>query len=61
MSMSISCAGCGLEYAGGRGLSGLLPRRSDGGPTRATCACSREVVRFHRHAHALLAERRRRP
>src|SRR4051794_27870840 len=25
MSMSISCAGCGLEYAGGRGLSGLLP------------------------------------
>ena len=25
MSMSISCDGCGLEYAGGRGLSGLLP------------------------------------
>src|SRR6058998_2201222 len=27
MSMSISCAGCGLEYAGGRGVSGLLPSR----------------------------------
>lgn len=24
MSMSITCAGCGLEYAGGRGLKGVL-------------------------------------
>jgi predicted NAD/FAD-binding protein len=25
MSMSVSCAGCGLEYAGSRGLRGLFP------------------------------------
>ena len=25
MSMSISCGGCDLEYAGGRGVSGVLP------------------------------------
>ena len=25
MSMSIRCAGCGLEYAGARGLAGLFP------------------------------------
>jgi hypothetical protein len=25
MSMSVSCAGCGLRYAGHRGLGGLLP------------------------------------
>jgi predicted NAD/FAD-binding protein len=27
MSMSISCGGCGLEYAGGRGVGGLLAQR----------------------------------
>ncbi len=26
MSMSITCGGCGLEYAGGRGLKGVLAR-----------------------------------
>lgn len=26
MSMSVRCPGCGLEYAGGRGLTGLFPR-----------------------------------
>ncbi len=26
MSMSIHCAGCGLEYAGGRGLGGIMAR-----------------------------------
>ena len=30
MSMSISCAGCGLEYAGGRGLSGSAADRAHG-------------------------------
>ncbi|MEP6599521.1 MAG: FAD-dependent oxidoreductase [Actinomycetota bacterium] len=54
MSMSIRCGGCRLEYAGGRGLSGLLP-------TMRTLASRRylrmltEVVRFHRRARALLA------
>jgi predicted NAD/FAD-binding protein len=54
MSMSISCGGCGLEYAGGRGLAGLVP------PATALRNASYvrmlgEVVRFHRRARALLA------
>ena len=54
MSMSISCAGCGLEYAGGRGLSGLLPRfRTVARPRYVRLL--REIVRFYRDAHALLA------
>jgi len=54
MSMSIACAGCGLEYAGGRGLSGLLP---SGGAVRNRkyLRMLGEVVRFHRQARALLA------
>ena len=54
MSMSISCAGCGLEYAGGRGVSGLLPTaRTVASPRYLRLL--REVVRFYRHANALLA------
>ena len=54
MSMSISCAGCGLEYAGGRGLSGLLPSwRAVRNPRYL--AMLTEVTRFHRRARALLA------
>ena len=53
MSMSISCAGCGLEYAGGRGLSGLLPSLRTVG-NRSYLRMLTEVVRFHRHARALL-------
>jgi predicted NAD/FAD-binding protein len=54
MSMSISCAGCGLEYAGGRGLSGLLPSWSAVSKPRYLRMLT-EVVRFHRRAHELLA------
>jgi predicted NAD/FAD-binding protein len=54
MSMSISCGGCGLEYAGGRGLSGLLPSLSTIANPRYLRMLS-EVVRFHRRARALLA------
>jgi predicted NAD/FAD-binding protein len=53
MSMSISCGGCGLEYAGGRGVGGLLPSRrtvTNGAYLRMLA----EVVRFHRRAKALL-------
>lgn len=55
MSMSIRCGGCGLEYAGSRGLRGLLadPR------TAARPAYLRmlgDVVRFNRAARALLAD-----
>jgi len=55
MSMSVRCDGCGLEYAGARGLSGLLA-------TPRTLARPRfgwmltEVLRFHRQAKALLAD-----
>jgi uncharacterized protein len=53
MSMSISCGGCGLEYAGGRGVSGLLPSlRTVANPRYLKML--REIVRFHRRARALL-------
>ncbi|MCW2645995.1 MAG: amine oxidase [Pseudonocardiales bacterium] len=53
MSMSISCGGCGLEYAGGKGLSGLLPSvRTVANPRYLRMLG--EVVRFHRRARALL-------
>jgi predicted NAD/FAD-binding protein len=54
MSMSISCGGCGLEYAGGRGLSGLLPSVAALGNPRYLRLLS-EVKRFHRAARRLLA------
>src|SRR5580765_40353 len=55
MSMSIRCDGCGLEYAGGRGLAGILaqPRRIlDGRFLRMLW----QVRRFHRRALAFLRE-----
>ncbi|GAB2853703.1 FAD-dependent oxidoreductase [Actinocorallia aurea] len=51
MSMSVSCAGCGLEYAGARGLRGLFATR----PTRPYLALLSQVPRFHRAARGLLA------
>lgn len=54
MSMSISCGGCGLEYAGGRGMGGLLPSfRAVTNPRYLRMLA--EVRRFHRRAHELLA------
>ncbi|TWD83169.1 putative NAD/FAD-binding protein [Kribbella amoyensis] len=55
MSMSIHCDGCGLEYAGGRGATGILgqPRRSlDPRFLRMLT----EVPRFHRAAREVLAD-----
>jgi uncharacterized protein len=52
MSMSVSCAGCGLRYAGNRGLAGLaagLPR-GRGSYLRMLA----EIPRFHRAARRLL-------
>jgi len=53
MSMSITCEACGLSYAGGRGLRGVLAQ-----PRRVTDArflrMVAEVLRFHRAARALL-------
>jgi uncharacterized protein len=54
MSMSIRCGGCGLEYAGGRGLSGLLPSARAVSNPRYLHMLS-EVTRFHRRARRLLA------
>jgi uncharacterized protein len=53
MSMSVRCAGCGLQYAGHRGWRGLLP-----GLPRGRARYTRmltEVPAFHRRARALLA------
>ncbi|MFG2887861.1 NAD(P)/FAD-dependent oxidoreductase [Streptomyces sp. NPDC048297] len=54
MSMSVRCEGCGLEYAGARGLRGLLaqPRNTLRGSYLRMLA---EVPRFHRAARRLLA------
>jgi uncharacterized protein len=52
MSMSVSCAGCGLEYAGQRGPGGLAA-----GLRRGRLRYARmlgEVLRFHRQARRLL-------
>ncbi|GAB3483535.1 NAD(P)/FAD-dependent oxidoreductase [Nocardiopsis coralliicola] len=53
MSMSVHCAGCGLEYAGARGAAGLLPGLR--GPARRPFArMLTEIPAFHRAARALL-------
>lgn len=53
MSMSIRCEGCGLEYAGGRGLAGLLPTWRTARHPRYLAMLA-GVVRFHRRARAAL-------
>lgn len=52
MSMSISCAGCGLEYAGGRGAGALFA--SPGTARPAYLRMLAEVPLFHRAARRLL-------
>jgi uncharacterized protein len=53
MSMSVRCEGCGLEYAGGRGVRGILaqPHRV---ADRRFVRMLREVKQFHRSASAFL-------
>ena len=55
MSMSVRCDGCGLEYAGGRGLRGILaqPRRLLDPDFLRTLL---QVRRFQRRASAFLRE-----
>ena len=55
MSMSVRCGGCGLEYAGARGIGGLFPVARRLREPRYLRMLG-EVVRFHRRARALLAE-----
>ncbi len=54
MSMSVRCDGCGLQYAGARGLTGLFaqPRNVLRGPYLRMLA---EVPTFHRAARGVLA------
>jgi predicted NAD/FAD-binding protein len=54
MSMSVRCLGCGLEYAGGRGLAGLFPRLANLARPRYLRMLG-EITRFHRHARRELA------
>ena len=54
MSMSVRCAGCGVEYAGARGLRGLLARPRSLVRGRYLRMLT-EVPRFHRQARRLLA------
>ncbi len=54
MSMSVRCEGCGLEYAGARGPSGLFPRAGNALRPRYLAMLA-EVPAFHRRARRLLA------
>jgi predicted NAD/FAD-binding protein len=55
MSMSVRCDGCGLEYAGARGLGGLVARAEVLRRGRYLRLLA-EVPRFHRLARRLLAD-----
>ncbi len=57
MSLSVSCAGCGLEYAGARGLRALWPNRSRAGVDYLRMLG--DLPRFHRAANRLLRTARR--
>lgn len=54
MSMSVACGGCGLEYAGGTGGSGIVAQPARLADPRYVRLLA-EVPRFHRRARALLA------
>lgn len=54
MSMSVACGGCGLEYAGARGLAGLFAQRRSL-TNLPYLRMLLEVTKFHRHAHRVLA------
>ena len=55
MSMSVSCAGCGLEYAGSKGVSGLFPTARNLTDTDYLRTLA-EVRRFHRHGARIAAD-----
>ncbi len=55
MSMSVRCDGCGLEYAGARGLGGIFAQPANAANPRFLRMLV-EVKRFHRHAHRVLRQ-----
>ena len=54
MSLSVRCDGCGLEYSGGQGFSGIAPSMRVAARPRYLRMLT-EVARFHRHARSVLA------
>ena len=54
MSMSVRCDGCGLEYAGAKGIGGIFARSANAADPRFLRMLV-EVKRFHRAARRLLA------
>ncbi|HEY5879979.1 MAG TPA: FAD-dependent oxidoreductase [Nakamurella sp.] len=54
MSMSVRCDGCGLEYAGAKGLGGLFAQPSSLARPRYLAMLA-QVKYFHRRARAVLA------
>ncbi len=59
MSMSVRCEGCGLEYAGSRGLRGLLPDARVPGPAAVPGHARRRPRLLPRGAAAAGRSRRR--
>lgn len=53
MSMSVTCDGCGLEYAGAKRLDGLFAQRRNLARPQYLSMLA-QVARFHRSAHRLL-------
>lgn len=57
MSLSVSCEGCGLEYAGARGVRALWPSGSRRGADHVRMLL--DIPRFHRAARRLVSVARR--
>ncbi len=55
MSMSVTCRGCGLEFAGSRGLRGVFAQRSRLFSLRYLRLLA-EIPKFHRRARSVLAK-----
>jgi uncharacterized protein len=55
MSFGVRCEGCGLEYAGARGMHGVVPRPAVLGRPRYLRMLT-EVKRFHRQARTVLSD-----
>jgi uncharacterized protein len=55
MSFGVRCEGCGLEYAGARGMHGVVPRPGVLGRPRYLRMLT-EVKRFHRQARTVLGD-----
>ncbi len=55
MSMSIRCHGCGLEYAGGKGLRGMYAQPSAAARPQYLAMLA-QVPQFHRRARALIED-----